>query len=79
VVSFHHWADQKQGLQEIARVLRPEGWLCLADHTIQLAKLFGEKPRSRPQIRALMENAGLGIRQQHRLGLRFVLLTLAQK
>src|SRR5437879_4726343 len=46
-LSFHHWAAQQKGLQEIARVLRPAGWFCLADHTIRLAKLFGEKPKSR--------------------------------
>ena len=78
-LSFHHWADQQKGLQEIARVLRPGGWFCLADHTIRLAKLFGEKPKSREQIRALLNGPGLAIRQQQRLGLRFVLITVAQK
>jgi ubiquinone/menaquinone biosynthesis C-methylase UbiE len=78
-LSFHHWADQQRGLQEIARVLRTGGWLCLADHTLRLAKLFGEKPKSREQLQALMSGAGLAIGQQQRLGLRFVLITLAQK
>jgi ubiquinone/menaquinone biosynthesis C-methylase UbiE len=78
-LSFHHWADQRKGLHEIARVLRPGGWFCLADHTIRLAKLFGEKPRSREQIRALVTGAGLAIRQQQGLRLRFVVITLAQK
>jgi ubiquinone/menaquinone biosynthesis C-methylase UbiE len=78
-LSFHHWADQPKGLQEIARVLRPGGWFCLADHTIRLARLFGEKPQGRKQIRALLTGAGLVIRQQQRLRMRFVLITLAQK
>lgn len=79
-LSFHHWANQEKGLQEIARVLRPRGFFCLADHSIiLLAKLFGEKVKSREQIRALMISAGLTVRQQQRLGMRFVLITLAQK
>jgi ubiquinone/menaquinone biosynthesis C-methylase UbiE len=78
-LSFHHWADQQKGLQEIARVLQPGGWLCLTDHTVRLAKLFGEKPKSREQLQELMSSTGLTIRQQESLGLRFVLITLAQK
>jgi ubiquinone/menaquinone biosynthesis C-methylase UbiE len=79
-LSFHHWANQKKGLQEIVRVLRPGGFFCLADHNvILLAKLFGERVKSREQIRALMISAGLTVRQQQRLGMRFVLITLAQK
>jgi ubiquinone/menaquinone biosynthesis C-methylase UbiE len=33
-MSFHHWADQAKGLQEIARVLRPGAALLLADHFV---------------------------------------------
>jgi len=78
-LSFHHWASQTKGLQEIARVLRPGGLFCLADHTILLAKLFGKKVKNRNQIRALLIDAGLTVRQQQSLGMRFVLITLAQK
>jgi ubiquinone/menaquinone biosynthesis C-methylase UbiE len=81
-ISFHHWLDQEKGLQEIARVLRPDGWLCLADHTLRLAKWFerfGPKVRNRKQIRALILGAGLTVRQQQNLRMRFVLITLAQK
>ena len=79
-LSFHHWADQKQGLQEIVRVLRPGGLFCLADHAIiLLAKLFGEKVKSRNEIRTLIIGAGLAVREQQKLGMRFVLITLAQK
>jgi ubiquinone/menaquinone biosynthesis C-methylase UbiE len=78
-LSFHHWASQAKGLQEIARVLRPGGLFCLADHTILLAKLFGKKVKSRNQIRALLTDAGLTVRQHQSLGMRFVLVTLAQK
>ena len=79
-LTFHHRANQEKGLQEIARVLRPGGFFCLSDHNIiLLAKLFGEKVKSREQIRGLMISAGLTVRQQQRLGMRFVLITLAQK
>lgn len=78
-ISFHHWADQEKGLQEIARVLHPEGLFCLADHTFRLAEIFGGKVRSRDQIRELLVGAGLAVRQHRRLRARFVLITLAQK
>ena len=79
-LSFHHWVDQKKGLREIVRVLRPGGFFCLADHNvIMLARLFGERVRSREEIQALMTGAGLTVRRQQRLGIRFVLITLAQK
>jgi ubiquinone/menaquinone biosynthesis C-methylase UbiE len=78
-LSFHHWANQAKGLQEIARVLRPGGLFCLADHSLLLLKLFRERVKSRNQIRALIIGAGLAVREQQSLGMRFVLITLAQK
>lgn len=77
-LSFHHWEDQKKGIQEIARVLKPGGLFCLADHDFQLLNIFGEDVRSPKEIRGLMSEAGLTVRQQRGLGLRFVLITLAQ-
>lgn len=78
-LSFHHWANQTKGLREIVRVLRPGGLFCLADHAMLLLKLFGEKVKSRNQIRALMIGAGLAVRKHQRLRMRAVLITLAQK
>jgi hypothetical protein len=46
---------------------------------VRLAKLFGEKPKSREQLQELMVGASFAIRQQQSFGLRFVLITLAQK
>ena len=78
-LSFHHWADQPKGLHEIARVLRPGGYFCLADHALLLTKLWGENVKSRAEIRALMMRAGLAVRLHQSMGIRFVLITLAQK
>ncbi len=78
-LSFHHWADHQKALYEIARVLRPGGWFCLADHIFLFSRVFGEKVKSRNEIRAFANGAGLTIRRQKLLGLRYVLITLAQK
>jgi ubiquinone/menaquinone biosynthesis C-methylase UbiE len=78
-LSFHHWADQAKGLQEIARVLRPGGCFCLADHTLPLACLLRETVKNRKQIRELINNAGLSVAIQRRDWKRFVLITLAKK
>jgi len=78
-LSFHHWANQQKGIMEIARVLRPGGWFCLADHALLLAKYWGEKVKSSSEISEMMNTAGLTVRQHHTMGIRFVLITLAQK
>jgi ubiquinone/menaquinone biosynthesis C-methylase UbiE len=78
-ISFHHWMDHPKALREIARVLRPGGRFCLADHIFLLTRVTGERVQSPAQIQALMGGAGLAIRGQRFLFLRFVLITLAQK
>ncbi len=78
-LSFHHWVDHQQAVNEIARVLRPGGFFCLADHVFLVTKLWGEKVKSPREIRALMMNAGLTLRARRGMGIRFVLITLAQK
>ncbi len=77
-MSFHHWADQEQGIREIARVLRPKGLFCLADHAFVPMRLLGESVRSRSEVRALVTRAGLVVQRQLST-LPFVLFTLAQK
>lgn len=78
-ISFHHWADQGKGVREVARILRPGGWFCLADHEFLLGRLWGDKVRTRDEIRTLMSAAGLNVRKQAGWVIRFVQFTLAQK
>ncbi|MGO9308772.1 MAG: class I SAM-dependent methyltransferase [Spirochaetia bacterium] len=77
-MSFHHWADQAKGIREIARVLRPGGFFCLADHAFFLARLSGERVRSRSETHALVTGEGLAVLNQRAL-LPFLLVTVAQK
>jgi ubiquinone/menaquinone biosynthesis C-methylase UbiE len=78
-LSFHHWIDQGKGIEEIARVLRPGGLFCLADHTFLPAKLFGERPKSAGELTTFLELHGLSVKLRRRAGLPFILITLAQK
>ena len=78
-ISFHHWADQAKGVVEVGRILRPGGWFCLADHEFLLGRLWGDKVRSRSEVRALLTGAGLQVKRQVGWGLKFVQFTLAQK
>jgi len=78
-LSFHHWADQQKGVYEIARVLRPGGLFCLADHSLIVARHLGENVKSGREIRSMMTNAGLAIRRQTGAGWRLVRITLASK
>lgn len=78
-LSFHHWTDQGAGIAEIVRVLRAGGLFCLADHTFTPARSTGERPKTRRQVRSLMETAGLTLRRQRLAGMPFVLMSLAEK
>lgn len=78
-ISFHHWADHAKAVKEVARMLKPGGFFCLADHQFLLTKFLGEKVKSKSEIRYLMVNAGLTVRVHRGMGIRFVLITLAQK
>ena len=69
--SFDHWADQRAGLAECARVLAPGGYLVLADlfSVLLPAQLAGRRGKARTKRRAtqLVKEAGLHSPQWHRL------------
>jgi len=70
--SFDHWADQRRGLAECARVLAPGGCLVLADQFSVLllpTLLAGRRGKARTRRRAtrLLTAAGLRSPHWHRL------------
>jgi ubiquinone/menaquinone biosynthesis C-methylase UbiE len=70
--SFDHWADQRAGLAECARVLAPGGWLVLADLFSALllpTLLAGRRDKARTRRRAvhLLTAAGLRAPRWHHL------------
>jgi ubiquinone/menaquinone biosynthesis C-methylase UbiE len=58
-MSFHHWSDQAQGIQDISRVLHHGGIFILADTNIGHGH-----PLSRAQTRDLLLASGLSIYSQ---------------
>ncbi|MEU1132349.1 methyltransferase domain-containing protein [Streptomyces sp. NPDC005900] len=65
-LSFHHWSDQRRGVEEISRVLKPAGLVVLADHFAcgWLRPFFatvGKRPmmRTDQEVEAMLWGAGL--------------------
>lgn len=77
-ISFHHWTNQLQGVQEIGRVLKKGGRFILADMTMP-ALLKRRFPHghfcTEAEILALFGAAGFTIETQRRIFLRNVLVT----
>ncbi len=72
-ISFHHWSDQKQGIREVFRVLRPGGIFILIDTNIGHGQ-----PRSKSQLRDLFMACGLSIFSQSNL-VPFLTFTIGKK
>ena len=76
-MTFHHWADQRQGIAEVARVLTPGGRWLLADFVASgLMRYVRRMLRmrqfpEREQLDAMLETAGLRVVAERRVrGLR---------
>ena len=71
-MSFHHWANQAQGIREVARVLRPGGVFVLADMHVpfifrRIASRFDHATfRGTRTIRGFFEQAGLSFTNRGR-------------
>ncbi len=66
-MTFHHWADQRQGVAEIARVLKPAGRWVLADFIATglmryiRALLRIKRMPERTELEAMLRSAGLRV------------------
>jgi ubiquinone/menaquinone biosynthesis C-methylase UbiE len=81
-MSFHHWADQVQGIRQVARVLRPGGVFILADAIMPywLWWIFrhGQHVSAR-QRGAMFAQAGLAMQSEQREFWRHLLISVGKK
>ena len=80
-LSYHHWADQDKGVNQIARILRSGGKFILADIVMPMGLTWifrHAKRNSKKKIRETFSMAGLKVTlQQRRLSL--VVITAGEK
>jgi ubiquinone/menaquinone biosynthesis C-methylase UbiE len=83
-MTFHHWADQRQGIAEVARVMRPSGRWILADvvvagvwrHLRRLLRLRQFPERS--ELDATLAAAGLRVVGERRVQRRIYVLAIGR-
>lgn len=81
-ISFHHWHDQAAGLREMARVVRPGGYVLLVDMSfpgwlVRVLRL--RRVHSRARLRALFQQAGLRVQAQQKVAWRGWLATVGKR
>ncbi len=81
-MSFHHWQNQLQGLQQGRRVLVPGGFFVLVDIWLPLGlgKIFRHGRKAPPAaVREMFTEAGLDIQAQRRVLANFLLVTVGRR
>jgi ubiquinone/menaquinone biosynthesis C-methylase UbiE len=81
-MSFHHWQDQLQGVQQVARVMHPAGIFVLVDICLPfgLRKIFRHGRQANPSaVREMFARSGLDIQAQLRVMARFLLITVGRR
>ena len=82
-LSFHHWIGKAKGISEVARVLRPQGRLLLADIVPPFGLSFNRhfKDNDPKRMREMFVEAGLNVELQQRpwRWSRFLVITVGRK
>jgi ubiquinone/menaquinone biosynthesis C-methylase UbiE len=84
-MTFHHWADQRQSVSEVARVMTPAGRWILADFIATglmryIRRLFRmNRFPERAQLDTMLEAAGLRVVAEHRVQGRISVLAIGKR
>jgi len=81
-ISFHHWQDQGQGVQQVARVLHPGGIFVLVDIFMPygIRKIYRHGRQVNPSaLSEMFAQAGLNVQAQRRVMSRFLLVTVGRR